>query len=85
MEVIAKALAPPPLGSTASTKWDVPNEDHPPGMWWSIGMAWRGRSMRRSTSALEKALLLPSAETPMDSRKLRPEARYRLVMVVLDQ
>ena len=68
MDVTANAEAPPPQGSTARMKWDVPKADHPWGMCVSIGIACRGRSRRRSMSALAKALLLPSAETPIDSR-----------------
>jgi len=78
--VIAKALAPPPLGSTARTKCDVLEPEEKPGLNMSTGIFCRGRSRKRSTSAEANARLLLSQVTPMDSRNLRTVARYRSVL-----
>jgi hypothetical protein len=76
MEDTANADEPPPLGSTASTKWRVLLRERSSMM--STGTLTRGRSTRkRSTSAEGKALVLESALMPIDSRKLRTDKRYR--------
>lgn len=70
-DAIEKALAPPPLGSTATKRCDVFNSGVR-GLYWIDGAT---RLIMFATPSAWKAFSEPSAEMPKDSRKLR-RAQY---------
>ena len=73
MDVIANCDEPPPAGSMATTMWFVLLLEM--GQKMSTGICVIMFFMKRSTSVEGKALVVASAEMPIDSRSLPTAAR----------